>query len=78
MTAYSQLWDAASVTTTKVMAGGLFSCVRLDGGRLLGGMLDGLIKMWSVADRDWDYAARIDHAKQKYLDQTKICVCNGS
>lgn len=78
MTAYSQLWDAASVTATKLMAGGLFSCVRLDGGRLLVGMLDGLIKMWSVADREWEYAARIDHAKQKYLDQTKIFGCTGS
>ena len=59
MTAYSQLWDAASVSATKLMAGGLFSCVRLDGGRLLVGMLDGLIKMWSVADRDWEWAASI-------------------
>lgn len=45
---YDSLWSRDNLTSRKLMAGGLFSCVKLHGNWLLAGMVDGLIKMWDT------------------------------
>ena len=50
---YDDIWNRDNLTSTKLMAGGLFSCLKLHRNWLLAGMVDGLIKMWdTVAMRD--------------------------
>ena len=38
------------LSSTKLIAGGLFSCVKVWRGWVVAGMLDGLIKLWSLSD----------------------------
>ena len=46
---FDSVWSAPAEKTGKILAGGLFSCVKLHGDSLFVGMLDGLIKMWSLS-----------------------------
>ena len=48
VTNYETEYSANNLTSIKLMAGGLFSCLNLHHNLLFAGMLDGLIKMWDV------------------------------
>ena len=49
---FSSLWKSPKLDTGKIFAGGLFSCLKLNGDSLFVGMLDGLIKMWDISQKD--------------------------
>jgi len=48
VTNYDTRYSINNLTSVKLMAGGLFSCLKLHHNLLFAGMLDGLIKMWDV------------------------------
>ena len=48
VTNYETIYSVNNLTSIKLMAGGLFSCLHLHHNLLFAGMLDGLIKMWDV------------------------------
>ena len=48
VTNYETIYSDNNLTSIKLMAGGLFSCLHLHHNLLFAGMLDGLIKMWDV------------------------------
>ena len=50
MTNFHSKWSNTNIQSTKLFAGGLFSCLKLDQSWLFAGMLDGLIKMWDLSD----------------------------
>ena len=48
VTNYDTRYSVNNLTSIKLMAGGLFSCLKIHHHLLFAGMLDGLIKMWDV------------------------------
>ena len=49
---FDSLWGSPTPDCGKIFAGGLFSCLKVRGNSMFVGMLDGLIKMWRISERE--------------------------
>ena len=49
---FDSLWRSPTPDCGKIFAGGLFSCVKVRGNSMFVGMLDGLIKMWRISEKE--------------------------